>query len=131
VFSGGIVPGASTAEGMRVHWSLNRFYRVHRDVDLVLRVKCGVMRTAFAQPRGRNAVIHVGEEEFMPVQVAYFYIANPPYMVSNFVFLHEFRLGDACEMACQGTVVPPVSVLAAICESVPGFMRDKFLRRKA
>jgi hypothetical protein len=62
----------------------------------------------------------VGEDEFMPVQIAYFYIANQPYMVSNFVFLHEVCLGHACEMAFQGMVVPPVSVLAAICENVPG-----------
>jgi hypothetical protein len=73
----------------------------------------------------------IGEDELVPLLIGYFYIANPPYINSNLIFLHEFCCGKPYAVVFEGLVVPPVSVMDTICRNLPGFKKKKYFRRKS
>jgi hypothetical protein len=80
---------------------------------------------------GCPSTVELGEDEYVPALIGYFYVANPPYLVSNLVFIQDFCYSPKLDAVFLGGIVPPVSILTAVCGNLPGFKRDKYMRRKS
>jgi hypothetical protein len=72
----------------------------------------------------------LGADEYLPVMIAYFFMANPKYIVSNYVFIHDFCVSPAYGALFQNSLVQPRSVLRIIMEKLPKFQPAKLFRNK-
>jgi hypothetical protein len=53
----------------------------------------------------------LGEDEWLPLTLAYFYLANPQFIVTNYVFVHDFCYPSNYGALFATTVVQPISSL--------------------
>jgi hypothetical protein len=80
---------------------------------------------------GCPSTVELGADEYIPALVGYFYIANPPYLVSNLIFIQEFCCSPRLEAVFLGNTVPPVSILTVVCGNLPDFHKEKYVRQKS
>jgi hypothetical protein len=74
--------------------------------------------------------VELGEDEYLPITLGYFYIANPPNIVTNYVFLHDFCYSQGYDVIFQGWIEQAMSVLKTIVEKRPEFQPAKFFKTK-
>jgi hypothetical protein len=70
----------------------------------------------------------IGEDELLPCLVGYFYIANPPAMISNLIFIRDFCYLPEVEAFMEAELVSPISVLSVVCGNLPDFDEKKHAR---
>jgi hypothetical protein len=74
--------------------------------------------------------VELGEDEMLPCTIAAFVIANPPFIVSNEVFIMEFTAPEAMEAVFNLTLAQVSALFKEATNHLPGFHLEKFLKRK-
>jgi hypothetical protein len=69
----------------------------------------------------------LGADQYIPTIVGSFYLANPPFLVSNYVFIHDFCL-SLPDTKFQSDAMHPFSALTKIVEKLKGFRRKELCR---
>jgi hypothetical protein len=66
--------------------------------------------------------IELGADEFTPIMIVYLALANPPYLVSNLVYIIDFCYSEAFGALFETSIVQPAGTLRLlITEALPGF----------
>jgi hypothetical protein len=73
----------------------------------------------------------LGEDEFMPVTLAYFYMANPPDIITNFVFVHDFCSPPVYCNLFEGWIEQATAAMSVVVGKLKEFQPSKFFRMKA
>jgi hypothetical protein len=64
--------------------------------------------------------LELGADEFTPISIAYVYIANPPFLLSNLIYLGEMCYRPEFDAVVGQTIAPAAGVLVMGCrETVP------------
>jgi hypothetical protein len=74
--------------------------------------------------------MELDEDDYLAILTSYFYLVNPPYIVSNLIFLCEFCFAQKFASLFHDLAVAPMSILTLIAEKIPGLHRDALMRRK-
>lgn len=70
----------------------------------------------------------LGEDEKLPMSLAFLIICNPPFLVSNLVYIQEFLSCDY-DVSIGNLAMRPLGVLCALCRHVPDLNIDHLLTR--
>jgi hypothetical protein len=73
----------------------------------------------------------LGEDQWLPLTLAFFYLANPPHIVTNYVLIHDFCYPTGYGSLFLALVVQPMSSLKILVEHLGAeFQRGKLFRIK-
>jgi hypothetical protein len=69
----------------------------------------------------------LGADQIVPAIITHFFLAKPPYIVSNYVFVHDLCLSIQ-DATIQTYTMYPFSALTKMVEKLKGFDKEKYFR---